>query len=548
MDKNSTRVTRRSFVAGAAALAAAAGAPACLANPALADEVDTASIAWDDEADYVIVGSGAAGQAAAATCGLESLGSALILEAAPEELRGGNSRVCGQAVFCPTSVEGAIAYQTDLNRPYAVDEKVMRAWAENICENGAWLQDQIGASIEFRESAEFPEAEASDTAGYYRATTMHDDEGNGLTWLAIADKAEELGARALYNERAVYLIHDAESGEVQGVACEDGRLFKARKAVILACGGFEWNGAMMDMLSPSGYTGTQGSGTIYNRGDGIKMAQALGADLWNMNSFSGKNFAVKVGEPDDSQVICPAAMPSSAHDYLFLDRQGKRFMYEESNGLARHGKMFEHGTWADIRYNAGDHVVMGQACFEAGDVPRGMGFSASMPTIETWLTNAELLEHGVIVRSDTVAELAAAIGCDEAVLQETLDTYNAYAEAGDDEEFHRGTPLARADDEASSVSRGAAEVQVEGFDLVPIEPPYYSFEMMPFVINTQGGPRRDETGSIVDVSGEPIPRLFGAGEMGCEYVYRYNVGGNFSEAISSGRLAMRSASKLEPWE
>ena len=68
---------------------------------------------------------------------------------------------------------------------------------------------------------------------------------------------------------------------------------------------------------------------------------------------------------------------------------------------------------------------------------------------------------------------------------------------------------------------------------------------MPFVINSQGGPKRDAKGGVVDVAGNAIPRLFAAGEMGCIYPYKYNVGGNFSEAISSGRLAARSAAALE---
>ena len=53
-------------------------------------------------------------------------------------------------------------------------------------------------------------------------------------------------------------------------------------------------------------------------------------------------------------------------------------------------------------------------------------------------------------------------------------------------------------------------------------------------------------GEVLDVEGNPIPRLYAAGEMGCIYGYAYNLGGNFSEAISSGRLAARSISALEP--
>ena len=72
-------VSRRSFVVGAAALASVAGSAAGLGNPSLAHAEETSDITWEAEADFVIIGTGAAGLSAAATCGLEGLGDALIL-------------------------------------------------------------------------------------------------------------------------------------------------------------------------------------------------------------------------------------------------------------------------------------------------------------------------------------------------------------------------------------------------------------------------------------------------------------------------------------
>ncbi len=540
-------VSRRSFVLTAAGLTLAAGEAACLRNPALAEAAETDGIAWEAEADYVIVGTGAAGLSAAATCGLEGLGDAIVLEAAPEELRGGNSRVCGQGTFCPLDVDAAILYQTDLNRPYVVEPELVQAWAENICENGAWLENEIGAEISYKQSAEFPEAAGADQIGHYGSAVPRTDDGSGGIWQAIEDKVAEFGYPVYYDTRAVWLIHDTQTNEVQGVTSEDGRNFKARKAVILACGGFEWNQEMMDQYCACGYVGCVGVGTVYDRGDGIRMAQALGAQLWHMNNFSGKSFGMRVGAADDRTRIAGTSFSSDLHDYIFVDPEGKRFMYEESRGNARHGKVYEGGTWADLRVPGGSHAIFGQASFDAQNVGGTVGYTPRLACIESFSANADLLELGIITKSETVAELAAAVGCDEATLQATLDTYNAYAENNDDLEYHRGRVLGEAEDEAEAHSRGAAAVETNGFDLVPIEPPYYSFEFVPMVINSQGGPKRDASGNIVDVAGNPIPRLYGAGEMGCIYPYKYNVGGNFSEAISSGRLAMRSAGKLEAW-
>lgn len=544
MDSN---LTRRSLVAGAAALACVAGSAACLKNPRLAQATETDAIPWEAEADYVIVGTGAAGLSAAATCCLEGLGDCLVLEASPEELRGGNSRVCGQGTFCPKDVESAIAYQTDLNLPYVVEEELVRAWAENLCENGTWLIDSIGAEISYTESAEFPEAAGADAMGHYGSSVPRADDGSGGIWKAIEDKVAEYDVPVYYDSRAVWLVNDAQTGEVQGVTTEDGRNFKARKAVILACGGFEWDQEMMDQYCACGYVGCKGVGTTYNRGDGIRMAQALGAQLWHMNNFSGKSFGMRVGAADDDSRIAGTSFAADLHDYIFVDPSGKRFMYEESRGNARHGKVYEGGTWADLRVPGGSHAIFGQASYDTQNVGGTVGYSPRLAAIETFNANDDLVAAGIVTRSETVAELAAAIGCDEAVLQETLDTYNAYVAADDDRDYHRGRSLNQDEDEAEAHSRGAAAVEAGGFELVPIEAPYYSFEFVPMVINSQGGPKRDATGAIVDVAGNVIPRLYGAGEMGCIYPYKYNVGGNFSEAISSGRLAMRSASKLDSW-
>lgn len=63
-----------------------------------------------------------------------------------------------------------------------------------------------------------------------------------------------------------------------------------------------------------------------------------------------------------------------------------------------------------------------------------------------------------------------------------------------------------------------------------------------------GGPTRSAKGEVTDVDGNPIPRLFSAGELGCIYGYMYNGGGNVGEALASGRIAVRNAAALEPWE
>ena len=113
---------------------------------------------------------------------------------------------------------------------------------------------------------------------------------------------------------------------------------------------------------------------------------------------------------------------------------------------------------------------------------------------------------------------------DPAVLEGTVSRWNAGCEAGKDAEFGRTlmlTPLARG--------------------------PFYAVELWPSMLNTQGGPRRNEKAEIVRPDGTPIPRLYSAGELGSIYSYLYQGTGNLGECLAFGRIAGRNAAGLGAW-
>ncbi len=97
--------------------------------------------------------------------------------------------------------------------------------------------------------------------------------------------------------RRELIQHDATK-EILGVRAQrenQSITVKARKAVVLTCGGFENNQQMIrDYLPGVPYCYT--SGTPYNEGDGITMAMSVGADLWHMNNYAGPSMALKVPE------------------------------------------------------------------------------------------------------------------------------------------------------------------------------------------------------------------------------------------------------------
>jgi predicted oxidoreductase len=77
-------------------------------------------------------------------------------------------------------------------------------------------------------------------------------------------------------------------------------------------------------------------------------------------------------------------------------------------------------------------------------------------------------------------------------------------------------------------------------------PPFYGAPVWATVSNTQGGPVHDEKQRVIDAFGEPIPRLYAAGELGSSFGHLYLSGGNIAECFVTGRIAGKNAATAEP--
>jgi succinate dehydrogenase/fumarate reductase flavoprotein subunit len=77
--------------------------------------------------------------------------------------------------------------------------------------------------------------------------------------------------------------------------------------------------------------------------------------------------------------------------------------------------------------------------------------------------------------------------------------------------------------------------------------PFYVGQVWPMVINTQGGPVRDARQQVLNPFGEPIERLYAAGELGSVFGHLYLSSGNLAECLIGGRIAGRQAALEEPW-
>jgi succinate dehydrogenase/fumarate reductase flavoprotein subunit len=482
---------------------------------------------WDVEADVVVVGFGAAGMAAAVTAH-EQYADVLILEKAPEGQEGGNTRVAGQGYLNPSSPEKAAAYLTALCGPFTVPETMIRVWADEMCRNNDWLRSLGGDPQEHQHppaGIEFPDLPGSDCAHKFHDGPTY---GYSLTWKLFERLVKERPIRVLYETPGKALIQHDLTKEIVGVRARQGdRLIavKARKAVVLTCGGFENNQQMIrDYLPGVPYCYT--SGSPYNEGDGISMALAVGADLWHMNNYAGPSMALKVPEvPTTFSMQALHFSKTVPGGMIVVGPDGRRFTDEKFK--TRHGKVPMNGRWMPLTTPCPMFMICDQTMVSAGplyDKTPSHGWTQIVERYDWSADNSAELAKGWIKSAPDLSGLAAVIGVDGAALEGSVARWNQHCASERDPDFGRRMMLAPLD-----------------------TPPFYAVELSPSMLNTQGGPRRNENAQIVRPDGSPIARLYSAGELGSIYSYLYQGTGNIGECLAFGRIAGRNAVAEVPW-
>jgi succinate dehydrogenase/fumarate reductase flavoprotein subunit len=483
---------------------------------------------WDIEADVVVVGFGAAGMAAAVTA--HDLGAkVVILEKAPQGEEGGNTRVAGQGYLNTSSVEQAIAYLTALCGPYTVPEAMVRVWSEEMCQNNAWLQGLGGDPQEHQHppvGIEFP-----DLPGAECVHKFHDGPtyGYSYTWKLFERLVRQRPIPILYETPGRELIQHDTTREILGVRAQRGNqsiAVKARKAVVLTCGGFENNQQMIrDYLPGIPYCYT--SGSPYNEGDGITMAMSVGADLWHMNNYAGPSMALKVPEVRTSfSMQALHYSKETPGGMIVVGPDARRFTDEKYK--TRHGKIPVNGRWLPLSTPCPMYLICDHTLFSAGplyDKHPSHGWTQIIERYDWSEDNSVELAKGWIGSADSLAALASVIGLDADTLVDSVDRWNRHCAAKHDADFGRKLMLA-------PIAAG----------------PFYAVELSPSMLNTQGGPRRNERAQIVRPDGTPIARLYSAGELGSIYSYLYQGTGNIGECLAFGRVSGRNAAAETPWE
>ncbi|MEW1823125.1 FAD-dependent oxidoreductase [Arthrobacter sp. NPDC080031] len=493
--------------------------------------------------DLIVVGFGAAGSAAALRAA-QLGGRVLIIEKQAKDRHTPSTYLSGGVIMGVKDVEAATEY-LDACSGGLIPLSVSRAWAESASTIKEWLRE-IGVDLEL---AEFGQGEHEEIPGHDAVVCYWNAENAAYTshvrsksfttseaatgWFTSAGPPRMGGERLFeelrdcvlrnpaievwYGAPALELIHD--DGRVTGVVVEkDGEplALASYRGVVLACGGFAFNDELKANYLPANpvyFYGNPG-----NTGDGVRMAQAVGADLWHMNQMVGRGVA-HVEMPDGEELTYSISIGPPG--YVITDRYGKRFMNEYAQARSRHDvylSLFDYSLEHLERSRIPAYWFFDQRRFTTR--PLG-GRAVGRDGLRPWSQdNRKELELGWIVSGETIEEVARKAGMsDPAEAARSVAAYNEACRSGTDAQ---GRPVET---------------------LIPLDSgPYYCVRLYPGGSNTCGGPRRDHEARVLDTNGAPIPGLYSAGELGEAVGLLYPAdGGNLSDGLCFGRLAAESA-------
>ena len=300
----------------------------------------------------------------------------------------------------------------------------------------------------------------------------------------------ERGVVVLLRQRARHLISEGDRVVGVVVECEGtAQVVRARRGVVLACGGFESSPELVRRFTAGPMTHALGNPGA--EGDGLVMAVELGADLANMSdllrfpaaAIPGETFQ---GRPLYRMLSGERALPHS----ILVNRRGRRFVNEAHN-YTDVGRAFSDWDAVACEYaNLPAWAIFDQQYREQYSV---LGVAPGDATPD-WLARADSLEA-----------LARAVGIDPGGLCASVERFNRNAREGRDPDFRRGESLF----DRYYADHGRAPSATLG---VLDKPPFYALPVYSGAIGTSGGPRIDIHARVLHVSGQPIEGLYAAGD------------------------------------
>lgn len=464
----------------------------------------TAQPDYEVQTDVIVVGAGLAGLISAMSA-LDQGAEVVVLEA--NDVAGGSSKYSGgfitgvgtdlqKSLGVEDSVDGFMDYWvasvSQCEREDHTDLAAVRAMIERSASDVDYMNEHgIGLQAPTGFGGPMPRWHFSD----WRKDFMDGAVAGGVDHIVrCVSYLEEKNVPIYYATTAKELITDA-SGVVIGVRAvnDDGTeiTFKGN-SVVLATGGFARSYELMERFCPEfpkewiiPYT----SAVVTAMGDGITMAEALGADVYP-GWWMDLSVMVQPGHFEE-----PINSFSSYNTYFFTDGIGNRLF----NTNALYGVRSLRVTEAYNKTGAVWTIVDGNA--------------SGVEVCEQYVGN------GQVFKADTIEELAGLTGMDKDTLVASVARYNEMVEAGVDTDMGQ-------------------------FTLIPLnKPPYYALNCKICTMGTTGGLKTDDDCRVLNKEGKPITGLYAAGEVmnGKYFNQIYMSGCAQLLCVDSGRIAGAAA-------
>ncbi|MEG0144534.1 MAG: flavocytochrome c [Clostridia bacterium] len=449
--------------------------------------------------DVVVIGAGGAGFCASIEA--KNAGADVILiEKMP--MVGGNTLISGAEYAAPANwlqekegiednvelmVSDMLAGGDNKNDPALV-----RVVAEGALDGANWLRDEVGVVWE---------DELMFFGGHSVKRSLIPQGASGVEIITKeSQKATALGIPVMLNTRATELITD-ESGKVVGVKAEGpdaNYIYHANKAVILTTGGFGSNVEMRVKYNPDIDGSILSTNSTGSMGDGIVMAENVGAALVDMQYIQ----TYPICDPLSGALLYFDDARLYGHSVI-VNLEGKRFVEE----LGRRDVM-----------SMAIKAQTGACCYEVIDQN---GFDESKLQENHAAELEYLYSKDLLVKADTLDELAAAFGVDAAALKETVTNYNSYVDAGKDPEFNKRSMPSKIE-----------------------KAPFYMIKAVPAVHHTMGGIKINDQAQVVGTDGQVIEGLYAAGETTGGVHGTNRLGSDaLADITVFGRVAGKNASK-----
>ena len=441
------------------------------------------------DCDVVVVGAGGAGLTASVMATQQGM-KVILLEKMP--FVGGNSlRAEGGMNAADTKVQAELGLEGNTVDNFVddtlrlghdlADPDLVRTLAENSAEAVDWL---------FSIDAPLEKVKATGGTQHQYLHQPADGQAVGSYLVAkLSAKAEELGIDVRVNTKATEILMD--NGRAVGVKAEDEdhNYTINAKSVVLATGGFGANFDLMASYDPSlaNAVTTNHAGA---QGDGIMMAQAVGADTVDMEQIQLHPTVIQ-----SNGLLVSESLRS--YGAVIVNTEGKRFV----NDLA-------------------GRDVVSQAELKQPDGYCYIIFDQNL--VDHLALTKKFIDGGYALTGDTYVALAREMGLEGDAVENFVNTMVAWNEScakGVDEEWGRNNGM-----EAQATA------------------PFYAIKIAPGIHHTMGGIKIDEKAEVIDTDGNVIPGLFACGETTGGIHGGNRVGGNaVCDFIVFGRIAGQSA-------